>query len=132
MGRIMTATLVSNLALSAMAFVWLIVTSWWFQGEQYDWPLSFASLSALVAIHILPFSLPLAVLAWKLGWRSRLGHVLCGAVLGLKLGLNFFDSPVNAWITIFTYAAAGLICGWIYWRIAIRQTPEKAHAIDPA
>jgi len=26
----------------------------------------------------------------------------------------------------------GAICGWIYWRIAIKQTPDEARAIDPA
>jgi hypothetical protein len=25
---------------------------------------------------------------------------------------------------------SGALCGWIYWRIAIRRTPENARAIE--
>jgi hypothetical protein len=64
------------------------------------------------------------------------GSVLWGFILGLGFMIALFVRSLeySFQVTAFLVSGSisGAICGWIYWRIAIRQTPERPHAIDPA
>jgi hypothetical protein len=63
--------------------------------------------------------------------RSRRGPIIGGAVLGLSFALVFAPArlTVESVFLLCTGLFPGAICGWIYWRIAIRQTPDNARPI---
>lgn len=97
-------------------------------------------ISVLVLPQLLPFVVPVSLILSFIGrlagWRARWVFVTGGALIGVGFLVVFFRRDLKAsWeepIFIPVSILTGTICGWIYWRIAIRQTPEKAHAIDPA
>ena len=61
---------------------------------------------------------------------------------GAGVGLSFFGliqllpgttMNIGFWPLLFALLdilLSGALCGWIYWRIAIRRTPENARAIE--
>jgi hypothetical protein len=62
--------------------------------------------------------------------------LLIGAVTGSVFGLPLiiysvpFEELARGWGVILCFALLGTICGWIYWLIARKRTPERPHAID--
>ncbi len=105
-------------------------------------------LVGLASFFIIPIPMVTASLiglglAWLLeraGFQSRLPFMLVGAVMGstLMIWLPWWESDANSpdWTDILfgppgVAALAGVLCGWIYWRIVIGRTPGCARAIDP-
>ena len=62
-------------------------------------------------------------------WERRWHLVLAACVLGSCFVRLMFSDELNH---LLEGGLAGAICGWIYWRIAIKRTPANSHAIDPA
>lgn len=51
-----------------------------------------------------------------------------GFTIGLGFGLFVLPSEIDtAWLV--SFALSGTASGWVYWRIAIRQTPDGARPI---
>ncbi len=76
----------------------------------------------------LPISLLLAIIGDSLGLRSLWVH-LSGAIavgIGFALFLNDWTLPEDpgGQRLFLPCIVIGAICGWIYWRIAIKQTPH--------
>ncbi|WP_457089098.1 hypothetical protein [Microvirga sp. P5_D2] len=62
--------------------------------------------------------------------RSRSWAVGVGAMTGLCCGLYItFPRFESDWVILPSFLPAGAVCGWIYWRIAIRQTPDPVRPI---
>jgi hypothetical protein len=111
-------------------------------GEPLELPslLKFLPISTVVltvaGIPILILSALCAALLNAAEWRTRRASIVAGSLTGFCFIALLTSSPANLgdeWLYALAIGAPpGAICGWIYWRIAIRQTPEKAHAIDPA
>jgi peptidoglycan biosynthesis protein MviN/MurJ (putative lipid II flippase) len=111
-------------------------------GEPLDLPslLKFLPISTVVlivaGIPILFASALCAALLNAAGWNTRRASITAGSLTGFCFIALLTSSPANfgdEW----AYALAigtlpGGVCGWIYWRIAIKQTPENPRAIDPA
>ena len=58
----------------------------------------------------------------RLRWRRRWHSVGSAGVLGaLFTGMLFFERSPLGLILLASGALAGAICGWIYWRIAVRK-----------
>ena len=89
------------------------------------------------------YSLPIAITASLLSafasgmdLTDRIVAMATGAALGatfclgidLAAGSEQFGSEF--WQNLISMTPSGAICGWIYWRIAIRRTPGNGHAID--
>ncbi|KLK92093.1 hypothetical protein AA309_16935 [Microvirga vignae] len=63
--------------------------------------------------------------------RSVASSLLFGSVVGSAFGLFLSASSFRDNVHLMLiFAASGAICGWIYWRIAIRRTPPNGHAIE--
>ncbi|UVF19894.1 hypothetical protein HPT29_001715 [Microvirga terrae] len=90
----------------------------------------------LVFMSIFPVSLILALLGLFFRWRSLWIHAVGGAALGLGFAFLAYDWSFPRGLNdqrFFPAATfAGALCGWVYWRIAITQTPDRPHAIDAA
>jgi hypothetical protein len=91
------------------------------------------------AIVYLLFGIPLLLLSSLLAWllhvsgsTTRLPAVAAGALLG-ELFAAFFATMNNKsddaslWLA---FAGCGALCGWIYWRIALRGQAAGTHAMD--
>ncbi|WP_414472701.1 hypothetical protein [Microvirga sp. M2] len=101
----------------------------------------FVLLATVVAASLGPLIALLAgLVVWglnALGWKTPWVIVLSGSLFGLCVngalfgGLALSSAPQLAAYACYVAAGtlAGAICGWIYWRIAIRRTPEAGHAI---
>jgi len=82
------------------------------------------------ALPTLFLSLIAAAILNMLKLRSALSSLLIGLVVGLTFGAFFSASSFRDNIHLMLiFAVSGAICGWIYWLIAIRRTPEAPHAI---
>jgi hypothetical protein len=111
-------------------------------GEPLDLPalLKFLPISTValvvLGVPILIVSALCAALLNAAEWHTRWTSITAGSLAGFCFIALLASSPANfgdEWLYALAIGAPpGAICGWIYWRIAIRQTPEKAHAIDPA
>jgi len=84
----------------------------------------------------LPILLGASIVAFVLhafALHTKRPAVASGGGIGcVSLTLLFVQERSDAWIFPLAGLVSGAICGWIYWRIAIRQTPDPSHAIDPA
>jgi hypothetical protein len=84
----------------------------------------------------LPIILGVSIVAFVLhifALHTKRSVIASGSVIGcVSLTLLFVEEQSDAWIFPIAGLLSGAICGWIYWRIAIRQTPKAPHAIDPA
>jgi hypothetical protein len=62
--------------------------------------------------------------------RTKLGPILAGIITGVcSVTVLVSGRPITGefWVlALATSSLSGAICGWIYWRIAIRQTPDSA------
>ena len=88
--------------------------------------------TVIVSITIFPVSLVVAYLGLLLRWTDRWLHIGGGALIGLAFTIFAFEGipPSSADNrNAFFFVCIGAICGWIYWRIAIRQTPENIRPI---
>jgi len=102
--------------------------------------LKFLPISTVVlivaGIPILILSALCAALLNAAEWQTRRASIMAGSLTGFCFIALLTSSPASfgkEWL----YALAlgtlpGAVCGWIYWRIAIRQTPGSQRAIDPA
>ena len=107
-----------------------------------DGPKSFMGLidSILLGTNgLLFFGIPTLVLAsicaailHRLKLRTRGWCMLGGAGVGLgSLGIMVLSVGIDIGIPqLLLMSLSGALCGWIYWRIAIRRTPENARAIE--
>lgn len=87
----------------------------------------------LLGLPLLCAASLLAVVLYGNGWERRWHVVLAACLLGLCFaGFTFSWELKKSFALLFQGGLAGAFCGWIYWRIAIKQTPEKGHAIDAA
>jgi hypothetical protein len=65
--------------------------------------------------------------------KSLVWAIIMGAITGLLCGLYIILPRFeNDWVILPSFPSSGAICGWIYWRIAIRRTPDNSRAIDAA
>jgi hypothetical protein len=86
-----------------------------------------------VALYGLPVLLAASVTAFfitRLRVRSPVLIIGAGSLMGFGFGI--YINRRNYWTFVPGLALSGAICGWIYWRIAITQTPNAPRAIDPA
>ncbi|SCY18774.1 hypothetical protein [Microvirga guangxiensis] len=60
--------------------------------------------------------------------RSPMASALAGLAIGLCFGTFFSSSNFDSnWHVMLTFCISGAICGWIYWRIAVRgRSPDPA------
>jgi len=76
------------------------------------------------------------------GLEARTPAISLGAALGACFGLYLFlwddaytvvwdgtDMSSHLWPTLRSFIPSSAICGFIFWRIAIKRTPETPHAI---
>lgn len=101
----------------------------------------FVLLATFVAASLGPLIALLAgLIAWglnTLGWHAPWIVVASGSLFGLCIngalfgGLALSSPPQLARYECYAAAGAlsGAISGFIYWRIAVRRTPEAGHAI---
>jgi hypothetical protein len=86
-----------------------------------------------MAVTVFPASLLFAWLGWRAGWRSAWIYIAAGVVIGgvfnVLIPPLIFGSGEQTLSIFAFYGCLGAICGWIYWRIAIRQTPDSARPI---
>ncbi|MEZ0169006.1 hypothetical protein [Microvirga sp. TS319] len=72
------------------------------------------------------------VLIW-IGFRHPAIAIMFGAALGALFGCVLQAGQERTgngfWLIRISMILSGAICGFIYWRIAIRRTPEAGHAI---
>lgn len=81
----------------------------------------------------LPLSAVMALIGLVLGRYSRKDCVVGGALVGLGFHLVFADMfGLEDGYIFASGVPIGAICGWIYWRIAIKRTPANGHAIEAA
>jgi hypothetical protein len=88
----------------------------------------------IVFTTIFPVSLTLAYIGLLFRWTHRWIYVGGGALIGLAFIIFVYQgsslsSAVDKRNALF-FICIGVVCGWIYWRIAIRQTPNPCDAID--
>ncbi len=76
-------------------------------------------IGAIIAAFIL-HSLNVKSLIWTIGIGG-----LTGLCCGLYINLAHLERD---WITLPDFLLSGSICGWIYWRIAIRDRAEDVNA----
>jgi hypothetical protein len=72
--------------------------------------LAFVAIAALV-LHALDAHSPLIITA-------------IASLVGLCFGLFLTSPDFHEWSVIPSAFISAAICGWIYWRIALRQTPD--------
>jgi hypothetical protein len=102
-----------------------------FELEILDLPIRVLAFSVVVYFHLfaplLAFSALLALFVHLLKCRSWQGPALSGAILafGLVAALDF-DSPLNHRVQLYLGGIfSGALCGWIYWRIAVRSESPR-------
>lgn len=77
--------------------------------------------------YILLAASVMALILAGLRIRSPALSIGLGAAIGLCLGI-YIDLPHNE-LPVPALLGIGALCGWIYWRIAIRQTPDRPRLI---
>ncbi len=83
----------------------------------YGLPLILASSIAAAILHVLKAEKP----ALPIG---------LGSLAGLSFAGFLMESTLQeGWLLLMGCFISGAICGWIYWRVATRQTPESARPI---
>lgn len=83
-----------------------------------------------VGLPTLMLSLVADAILNMLKLRSALSSLLMGSVVGLAFGSFLSASSFRDNIhLVLIFTTSGAICGWIYWHIAIRQTPENTRPI---
>jgi len=115
------------------ALDWLLATN---AGQKSRFDIDF--VGAIGTFALVALGLPLLLLSAALdlilailNWRSPWQVVASGAALGLSfMVFLFFRSFHQSWDLLLSGACSGAICGWIYWRIAIRRTSGSSRAID--
>jgi hypothetical protein len=87
---------------------------------------------ASMAVTIFPSSLLFAWLGYRAGWRSAWIHLAAGALISAVFNVLIppliFDSGEQNFDAFAFYACLGAICGWIYWRIAVRGQADNSPA----
>lgn len=136
--RILGAAIASATApFSVMVF--LTVLDLFLQGDgQPLWGRgNFINIIPYGFIALFLFAIPLALLALiggllglaleRLGFLSPLPYIVCGALTGLGFLVFVMEGsllPPDNWPG-FAICLSGALCGWIYWRIALRgRSPD--------
>jgi len=121
-------------------FSWMIYV---IQSDKDLLPLLLEFPGTLIAgtLGVLLFGFPLFLISFLLASLFHYARVdswptaiVSGTAVGLcfTLWLNNGMEPMPDALVFFhlPYVLAGLISGWIYWRIAIGRTPRNGHAIE--
>lgn len=88
----------------------------------------------LFGLPLLLISAVLALALQGLSCSSRWHAMVSAGVLGFVFMTVVLISEGlhESWSYLVAGGCSGAICGWIYWRIAIRRTPDSGHDINAA
>ena len=90
----------------------------------------------LVFSTVFPVGLTLALIGHGLHWRSPHLFGVGGAFIGFGFSLFTFEwtfpNGLQDRISRCAFCGIGAVCGWIYWRIAVKPTRQNGRAIEPA
>jgi hypothetical protein len=131
---------VANIAAPLLAWFFTILLLILLEPQDFSWSVGLDGLFLfilfglpLIFLSVFPVSLILALIGLFFRWRSVWIYVSGGAILGLVFAFSGYDwsFPKGADDQRFFSMEifVGCLCGWIYWRIAIRRTLEAGHAI---
>lgn len=83
----------------------------------------------IYGLPVLAFAVFAALILYAFDIRSIIVIVATASIIGLCFGLLLLLQNFDNWPLILGCVISGAVCGWIYWRIAIRQTPDNARPI---
>lgn len=137
MTRRIVALLTACAAAPYLTVLFMLIIDLAYGEKGAEFPLDLLKAVPLGTFALLLLGLPLVCAASLLaailhggGWEARWHCTTAACLLGsCFVGLVFSEELTKSLAPLIQGGLAGAICGWIYWKIAIKRTPTNGHAI---
>jgi hypothetical protein len=130
MSRVIVGVMAANLAAPILYLLFIeLFSPGLFSGGNDFLGIIIGAVFFTVFLLAFPLSVFFALLGWFLRWRSSWAYVLSSVAVGMIFALFMNDGQLRYPVhhrRFFIAAGIGLICGWIYWSIALRGQPHDA------